>query len=350
MRRSVACGISGFRCGRAPCVPDPDCSNTARSSALFAPTVKRLAPDVVDAHDLITLPGASRIAAAIGAKILYDVHDLYLHQPKRRSLLARWQGARLEGRYIRQADAVITVSNGMADHLRDAYDIPRPDVVLNSPVDSAPSDDVGRDLRSELRLAPDIPLGVYTGARSLSRNLDRLVRALAEVPGLHLALVGHPQTVDDNRLRALADAGGCADRVHILPPVPHEIVSAYISTADFGILPYNGECLNHDVTLPTKLFEAVFAGLPVAVSELPALTDFVGRTGTGLAMDSLDEASIATTLRRMAKDRQRMRLPPTKIETLRKTYGWPAQAKILLGIYDRLFGAEARTPRPVAPV
>lgn len=306
----------------------------------FASFVERpaqaLKPDIVDAHDLIALPAAIRIARETGAKVLYDVHDLYLHQPKRRSRFAYWFGERTEKRNIKLADAVITVSDGMADYLRSSYGIPRPILVMNAPEVKPADGGSQRNLRSELGLGPDVPLGVYTGGRNRSRGLDKLVQALGQVPALHLALVGHRQGGDDTQLRRIAEAGSWDHRLHIVPPVHHDRVVNYVASADFAILPYHVDCLNHEVTIPTKLFEAVFAGLPVVVHKNRALREFVEATGTGLVTDSRDVESMANTLRHMVRDQDQLHLSDEKVSSLIREYGWPTQAKRLLEVYDRL--------------
>jgi len=306
----------------------------------FASFVERpaqaLKPDIVDAHDLIALPAAIRIARETGAKVLYDVHDLYLHQPKRRSRFAYWFGERTEKRNIKLADAVITVSDGMADYLRSSYGIPRPILVMNAPEVKSADGGSQRNLRSELGLGPDVPLGVYTGGRNRSRGLDKLVQALGQVPALHLALVGHRQGGDDTQLRRIAEAGAWDHRLHIVPPVHHDRVVNYVASADFAILPYHVDCLNHEVTIPTKLFEAVFAGLPVVVHKNRALREFVEATGTGLVTDSRDVESMANTLRHMVRDQDQLHLSDEKVSSLIREYGWPTQAKRLLEVYDRL--------------
>lgn len=301
-------------------------------------TVLALRPDIIDAHDLITLPAAIHLARMTGAKVLYDVHDLHLHEPKRRSRFAYWFAERTERKNIRLADAVITVSDGMAEFLGNHYGVQRPEVVMNSPSIKPDADGAPRSLRKELGLARGIPLGVYTGGRSRVRGLDLLVEALGQVSGLHLALVGHQQGGNDVLLRQIAEAGGYGERLHILQPVSHDSVVSYVASADFGILAYYIDCLNHQVTIPTKLFEAVFAGLPVAVADFRALRDFVEVTGTGLVMNAGSVDDMANTMRRMVAERDDFRLSPEKVTSLKSVYGWPAQAQRLLEVFDRLMG------------
>lgn len=300
--------------------------------------VLEIRPTVIHANDLIALQAATRLARQIGAKVVLDIHDLYLHGPKKRTGLAYWHGERVERANIRLADAVITVSNGIAEHLQRLYGIARPAVVLNAPyIPSGSVAGTSRRLRDEIGLAADQPLAVYTGGRSRSRGLDRLVRAMADVEGLHVAMVGHAQSAEDPSLRKIALDGGYADRLHLLPPVPHTLVTSYISSADFGVIPYHVECLNHQYSMPHKLLEAVFAGLPVAVPDLREMRRFVNATETGLVMNALDVADIARAMRTLAAKRKELRLSKDKVWALNEEYGWEVQAATLRSVYDRLY-------------
>ncbi len=81
---------------------------------------------------------------------------------------------------------------------------------------------------------------LHLGSLSLvgrSRGLERLVHALSAAPGVHMAMVGHSQSVSDSSLMSIAREGGSADRLHLLPPVPHTEVPSFIASADFGVLP-----------------------------------------------------------------------------------------------------------------
>ena len=314
-------------------------------------TVKKLRPTVIHANDLIALPAATSIGRNIGAKVVYDVHDLYLHGPKKRSALGNWHGRNVEGHNIRVADSVITVSDSLAGHLQKSYRIPLPKVVLNAPdVRAVTGESVSiLGLREIVGLPPETPLAVYTGLRHSNRGLDRLVRALGMVPDMHLALVGHSMGNIDDSLNHIAALEQIENRLHILPPVPHDLVTAFISSADFGVIPCDFNCLNDQYSMPHKLFESVFAGLPTAVSDLPEMRRFVELTRAGIVMNARNIEDIAATMRKMAAEKDALRLGPEKVAALKRKYGWPAQAKVLLGVYDRL-GAEGVTASPAVEV
>ena len=307
--------------------------------------VRDIEPDIIHAHDLETLPIAVRLSGRLGGrsrkspKVLYDSHELNvdLVMPNRSELKTRYLKW-LERKFIKNADAVVTVSEGIADYLETEYGIRRPTLVMN-----APAVDMGRNasvpvrkLREEIGLPPDVPLAVYTGYRNRGRGLERLVSAMALVPGLHLAFVGMAVKDIDDRLAAIADGCGNSDRLHLLPPVPHGIVSPYIATADFALMPYYDPCLTNQYAMPNKLFEAVFAGLPVVTSRLEELSRFIGRTDTGVVTNMENDADIAASMKLMSEERKSRRLSADKVAELTREFGWDVQAGRLLATYDQM--------------
>ena len=72
-------------------------------------------------------------------------------------------------------------------------------------------------------------------------------------------------------------------------------------------MPIQPTTLNHRLTTPNKLFEAMAAGVPVVASDLPGMAAIVRETGCGLLVDPTDPAAMA------AADRARCsrRRPPS---------------------------------------
>ena len=87
--------------------------------------------DLWVAHDLETLPVALRAREQMGGKVIYDSHELFTSSPLTRGDDARWQ--RVERRCIGRADAVMTVSDGIARCARRVVLDPQPEVLLNVP-------------------------------------------------------------------------------------------------------------------------------------------------------------------------------------------------------------------------
>ena len=297
--------------------------------------VAELAPDVVHAHDLTTLPAGSRAAACAGARLVYDSHELEMHRNSSYPWIVRVRRRMLERKYIRRADAVVTVSESIADFLRSDYRIPRPLIVLNAPQfdkEVTPPTNV----RKDLLLDADDQLCIYVGNVTVNRGLEHIVRALALQPDLHFATVGPRRPATEAELVKLAAELGVRHRFHIMNPVEPTEVVGYIATADVSVLPLQNVCLSYYYSMPNKLLESVFAGIPVAVANLLEMKRFVEENRCGMIMDETNPRAIAETIERLILDHDQYVLTPVCREKLAERYGWSEQAAKLCKLYSSL--------------
>ena len=309
---------------------------TGRAELLFGQALDELAPDVIHAHDFVTLPAAARAAQRLGALCIYDSHELEMHRNIRRGRFDRWLCGRIERRHIRQADAVVTVCDSIADHLARAYAIPRPEVVMNAP-DVGSLAPIGRDVRSDLGLSPDTPLAIYVGRITIGRGIERLAQALAHMPGTHLALLGAVNAPTLVAATEIVRENGTADRFHPLPPVPPSAVLPYIASADVSVVPIENVCLSYFYCLPNKLIESTIAGLPVVVSDFPEMRRYVELGRCGLTMDPEDPADIARAVSEAYRRRFELRFDAERRARVEESYGWETQRQRLVELYEHLW-------------
>ena len=246
------------------------------------------------AHDLETLPAAARAAQWGGARLVYDSHELFSERT------AAGPGARLawrviERRLIDRADAVITVSDSIADELVRRYGVPRPVVVRNVP-SGPPHDGAASPLREALRIDPAAPVVLYLGGLQPGRGLEPLVRSIASVEGAALVLMGpgHPQYVA--ALREVARRAGTDERTSFAAPVAAGDVVRWASGADVGVAPIQNVSLSYYLSLPNKVFDYIAAGLPVVASDFPEMRRVVRDRGLGALCRPDDPADIARAI------------------------------------------------------
>ncbi|WP_254910244.1 glycosyltransferase family 4 protein [Micromonospora sp. NBS 11-29] len=325
------------------------------------PVVDELRPDLIHAHDFRMLGVAARAvdrARAQGrtVKLVWDAHE-WLPGARPRRDNARWLPAHLGyvREYVGRADAVVTVSDTLADLLVRDHDLPeRPTVVLNAPVAAtglaaavcatAPARAVGEpapDLRARCGVAADTPLLVYSGAMAVQRGVDTVIEALPRLPGVHLALVvADPAAGYVRQVAAHAARRGVADRVHMVPYVPHRQLVAFLAAADVGLIPLH-HWPNHEIALITKFFEYAHARLPIVVSDVRTMADTVRATGQGEVFRARDAADLARAVRVVLADPQRYRAVYDGPDSPLSTWTWEAQADHLDALYRHLL-----TPPP----
>jgi glycosyltransferase involved in cell wall biosynthesis len=312
----------------------------------YAPVVDELKPDLIHAHDFRMVGVGARAAIRARAqgrrvKLVWDAHE-FLPGLKPRRNDARWMPAHVayEREHSRYADAVITVSDELAELLQSQHQLPdRPAIVLNAPqqADAMPPPGAPKpqDLRQLCGVGADTKLVVYSGAAAPQRGLDIMVEALPEVADVHVAfVVNAPDGPYLRSLIARAQQLGVADRVHVLPYVPHWQVVPFLAAADVGVIPIH-HWPNHEIALITKFFEYSHARLPLVVSDVRTMAATVRSTGQGEVFRAEDVADFVRVLSTVLADPEKYRAAYDKPDLL-KNWTWEAQAEILVHVYRSL--------------
>ena len=240
---------------------------------------RRAAADVVHANDLDTLPAGAVLARRLGARLVYDAHELYTGFEERPPRLWAFVVRALEGRLARKADAVVTVSDGIAAELERIHRLPhRPLVVLNCP----PLEPAAVEPREGRVRA------IYQAAVGPGRSLTDLEHVAAAGLDVTARVVGF-----DGELTG----------VDVVPPVESADLVAALQPFDIGLVIDRPVTRNAELALPNKLFEYFMAGLAVVVPEAEEMSRLVEREGVGIvyARGGLAEAAAS-----LAADRTRV--------------------------------------------
>lgn len=301
------------------------------------PAVIEMRPDIVHAHDLYMLQAASRAGKEIGAAVIYDAHELETDRHKDQLAPLQSHIKDQEIRFGSKVNGVITVSDSIADILRDNLNRPDVTLVYNSPM--VRDVEAESDLRSDIGLSDKDHLVVFIGKlyniHNHDHRINNLIEAMAYVPEAHLAILGKTSPNAKAEIAVWAARYFVSDRVHVMEPVPYESLLSYVRTADIGVNPMENKCLNTEYSMPNKIFEMTLAGLPVAQSNLSESVRFLERLNMGVPMDATNPRDMARAIMTALSDRKAMTPAPQMLAELRQDYGWQAQGDKLLKLYAR---------------
>jgi glycosyltransferase involved in cell wall biosynthesis len=276
-----------------------------------------------------------------GAQVVYDARDIYVHArniarlpgPARR--LFGW----VEKRWAHAAARVMTVNRPYAEVMARRFDLPLPAIVMNCSyrreLPAAPP----RRFHEALALSSTARVVLYQGGLAPDRGVEQLIDALPQLAGnVHLCLLGYGPLESTFAAQARQEAN--RGRLHVLPAVPPTELLDWVASADIVAMPIQPSTLNHRLTTPNKLFEAMAAGVPVVASDLPGMAPIVAETGCGVVCDPTDPAAIADAIRSIfalsADEREAM--TRRALEAAAGPYSWEAQVEVLLAEYGRLTG------------
>lgn len=290
--------------------------------------------EVVHCNDLNALPvGALLKVLSLGRiKVVYDAHEYESNQVPNQSRLSIKLLQLLEGGLIRFADAVITVSEGIAREYARLYVIEKPTLVLNCPL----YQEVEKKdrFRERFGISPEATIFLYQGGVSGGRGIERILDTFASLadPRLVVVVMGYGPLV------GLVEAYAAKyDNIFYHPAVAPEGLLEYTASADCGLCLIEDSCFSYRYCLPNKLFEYIMAGLPALVSGLPELKGLVIEEGIGEVIDKDDCEGLAEAIERF-KDLDRSRLRANLLRTARK-YCWEEQETALAAIYGGLINA-----------
>lgn len=256
---------------------------------------------MVAAHSVWVLPLSWVLARLTKARLIYNCHELETETGSMAGLTQRLAKV-IERRFIRSCALVSVVNEPIASWYEEAYAIPRPVVVGNTPVIRE-----GREgLRERLGLADSPLLFVHTGHLVIGRNIPLILDAFSSSEH-HVVFLG-----DGPFRRQVEEAAAAHPNIHWLPPVDHDRIVANVREADVGLCLIDvQQALSDELSSPNKLLESLAADVA------PLCTDLV--EARRLLGDLADEWIITDPSTGLAPALQRI----TRADCERFKQEWP---------------------------
>ncbi len=269
-------------------------------------------PDVVIASSTYPadIGAARRIARRHGAKLVWEVHDLWPLSPMELGGMSRWHPfivwmQRAENAACRDADVVVSILPKAQDHLRQHGMAAHKFVHVPNGIDPAewaPEAEVPVPPAHAAAVAAARARGdfvvAYTGAHGVANALGTLLDAAAQMreePVTWLLVGDGPEKAALKR--RVADEG--LARVQLLDPVPKRAIPRLLRQMDLLYIGLQREPLFRFGISPNKLMDYMMAGRPVLCA-IEAGNDLVGDAGCGLSIAAEDPAAVAAGVHRLA--------------------------------------------------
>lgn len=268
-----------------------------------------LKPDVVIASSTYPMDiwPARRIARMAGARLVYEVHDLWPLSPMELGGMSRWHPfivwvQMAEDYAYRHADKVVSMLPKALDHMRSRGLAPEKFVCVPNGVDEAEwtaPEALSPSVEAELaRLkATGLPIVVYVGTHGLANALDTLLDAAPQVQGKVQILMVGPGP-ERERLLARVRREGLTN-VTLLPSVPKQAIPHLLAGVDIAYIGLLPQPLFRFGISPNKLMDYMMAGKPIVMS-IAAGNDPVADAGCGMTVAPGDPQAIACALESLA--------------------------------------------------
>ncbi len=191
--------------------------------------------------------------------------------------------------------------------------------------------------RRALGLPAAVPILLFVGRIQPLKGADVAVRTLAALrgnPDAHLVIVGGPSGPrgEDHlvEIEEIVRHQGVADRVHMVPPQPHELLSTYYRAADVCVVPSRSESFG------LVALEAAACGTPVVAAAVGGLTTLVDDGHTGYLVDDPTPTAFAGAVSRVLGDQLLGERLATAAVVRARRYTWAEAAALLRSTYEEL--------------
>jgi glycosyltransferase involved in cell wall biosynthesis len=289
------------------------------------------APDFIYARLALFSGGLVEAARQIGCPLLVEVNaPLAAEQATYRGGALAELAARAEAQLLRGADAVLTVSAPLKEHVTGCGVAPGRVHVVPNGIDPGLFAPAAPDaaLRARWNIPEGPVIGFVGGLRpwhGVEVLPDLLARLARKHPGAALVIVG------DGPLRgsleqALA-ALGLRDRAVFTGARSHEEIPALIRLFDVALAPYPP--LDHAFYFsPLKLFEYMACGVPVVASRSGQIAEVVEDGASGLLYAPGDFEGLAAACDRLFSDPVlRRTMGGRAARTIHESYTWDHNAR-----------------------
>ncbi|WP_375509618.1 glycosyltransferase family 4 protein [uncultured Nostoc sp.] len=299
--------------------------------------------------DLVKVNGAINLAAA-DVNAVHFVHSSWLRSPvhisrNRRDLYGFYQwlftafNARWEKQAFQKAQVVVAVSEKVAQELVN-IGVPRSRIrVIVNGVDLeefAP----GPSSRQKLDLPENVTLALFAGdIRTPRKNLDTVLHALAKVPDLHLAVVGHTQ---GSPFPELAASLGLNERVHFVGF--RRDIPQIMQAVNLFVFPSRYEACS------LVLLEALSSGLPVITATATGGGELVTPECGIVLSDSDDIDALAVALMSLVSDIPLMQQMGKAARFVAEQHSWTTMAQTYVDLFEELSkNAKHRSDTDLSP-
>jgi D-inositol-3-phosphate glycosyltransferase len=236
------------------------------------------------------------------------------------------------------SDAILASSTAEAEQLVRLYRA-RPDRIEIVPpgVDHAffsPGDQ--RGARVALDLPLDRPVLLFVGRIQPLKGLGVAVAALAALrrDDAQLVVVGGPSGAEGDaeldRVMKLAAQLGVSERIRLVPPQPHHVLSTYYRAADVCVVPSRSESFG------LVALEAGACGVPVVAAAVGGLTSLVDDGRSGFLVEGRDPAAFAAAIDRLLGDSALAASMSVRAAERARSYTWSTSAARLRRLYADL--------------
>ncbi|MBM7581716.1 glycosyltransferase involved in cell wall biosynthesis [Caldicoprobacter guelmensis] len=267
-------------------------------------------PDAVIASSTYPLDiyPAYRIANFSGAKLVFEVHDLWPLTPMELGGMSKWHPfivilQKAEDFAYKHADRVVSVLPKALDYMVSRGLAPEKFAYIPNGIDTDEWETLDVPLPSEHMAVIEGLKGKgyfivgYAGSHGIANALDYFIESARYFENLPVAFILVGQGPEKERIQKYVVENQLRN-VIFLPPVPKECIPNLLRKMDALYIGWRKNRLYRFGISPNKLFDYMMAGKPV-IHAVEAGNDPVVESGCGISIPPEDPIAIAEAVKRI---------------------------------------------------
>ena len=288
--------------------------------------------DIIHCNDLETLPvGYFRKLLNRRVKVVYDAHEFEIFRSSHSHPTRLWLNKKIEKWFIKSANAVITVSDSIADEYVKMYNITRPYLIYNCPSNSFSDNKTYNIFREKFNIRPDQKIFIFQGALTFGRGIDFIIDSFSKMKTDKYVSILMGFGSYEAKIETASKEN---NNIYLHPAVDMRDIDMYTKSADWGLLTTEPISKNNDLSLPNKLFEYVMAEIPIIAFPTYEIKNKVKSNNIGIVADDFTTEALTKAIELASKTNSNSY--KESLQKMKQEYNWENQDKVLIDIYKSL--------------
>jgi len=285
--------------------------------------------ELLVSNDLDTLLPNYLVHKLKRIQIVYDSHEYYTATPElveRPKIQRFWKW--IEKSIVPKLKSCITVNASIADLFEKEYHVPFR-IVRNIPRKRNHAETASR---SSLGLPENTKIVLLQGSGiNVQRGAEEAVEAMQYLDNVLLLIVGGGDVLPilKNRVQELS----LQKKVKFVSRQTPENLAGYTANADIGLTIDKDTNTNYRFSLPNKLFDYIYAGVPVLATPLIELKNIIQQYEIGEFIENHNPEHIAATIKKMLQNESQLDLYRKNTVKAAAELNWENEKKVLIEIF-----------------
>lgn len=278
--------------------------------------------DVINSHDLDSLPIGIKLKKKLGLPLIYDAGELWGYMVAKEVPWWRYYLWK-EKRIIRYVDEITTVNEPLKKYFSKMIDQPITIIMNCKPLQGTEYEHPSNDRFTLL----------FIGTLGWPRFLLELVDVVKELPDVYCIIGGRGKP---KYVKALKDKCSKVPNVDFVGLVPPDEIVPMTKKADTVVCMTDPRNLNNRWASANKQFEAMLCGRPIICTEGTYPGEFTEKEECGIVVLQTKEDLKRGIIKLRDNPQLREKLGRNALKAAIREYNWERQEEKLLIIYEKL--------------